>query len=300
MDLKHAYADVNGIRMHYVTAGQGEPVLLLHGFPEYWGVWKKVIADLAQDHHVIAPDLRGYNQTSRPAEVDAYHILQLVADVRGLVEHLGLKKLNVVSQDWGAFVGWSFLLRHPDMVKRFVSIDITHPALFNRELRENPEHQKASAYMLIFRSPAGEQVLTADDFAFGRAALFDDARKHGAQLTDEDLNEWVEAWSQPGAITAGLNYYRAARIGPPDGEGSPGGSNVVDDLKPEQLQVHVPVLILWAEGDEYLLPSGLTGIEQLVKHVTVKKVPGATHWLSLEKPGLVSQSVRDFVAGKPV
>lgn len=300
MDLKHAFADVNGIRMHYVTAGQGEPVLLLHGFPEYWGVWKKVIADLAQDHQVFAPDLRGYNQTSRPAEVDAYHILKLVGDVKGLVDHLGLDEVNVVSQDWGGFVGWSFLLRHPHRVKRFVSIDITHPALFNRELRENPEHQKVSAYMLMFRSPAGEQLITANDFAFARASLFDDARKHGAQLTDEDVNEWVDVWRQPGAITAALNYYRAASLGPPDDQGNPGGSNVVDDLKPEQLQVHVPVLILWAEGDAYLLPSGLTGIEQLVKHFTLKKIPGATHWLSLEKPEVVSQSVRAFVAGKPV
>jgi epoxide hydrolase 4 len=299
MDLKHAYADVNGIRMHYVTAGQGEPVLLLHGFPEYWGVWKKVIANLSKDHQVFAPDLRGYNLTSRPAEVDAYHILKLVGDVRGLVEHLGLKKLNVVCQDWGGLVGWSFLLRHPDLVKRFVVIDITHPALFNRELRENPAQQKASAYMLLFRSPAAEAQLTANDFAFGRNAIFADARQHGAQLSDEDLEEWIQAWKQPGAWTGGLNYYRAARIGPPDGQGNPGGSNVVDDLRPEQLQVHVPVLILWAELDEYLLSSGLTGIEQLVKDVTIKKVPGANHWLSLEKPELVSQAVREFVAGRP-
>ncbi|MBZ4415044.1 alpha/beta fold hydrolase [Myxococcus sp. RHSTA-1-4] len=296
--MKHEYADVNGIRMHYVTAGEGEPVLFLHGFPEYWGVWKRVMADLAKDCRVIAPDLRGYNRTSRPEDVEAYGIQHLVADVRGLVDHLGVKQVTLVCQDWGALLGWSYLLRHPDTVKRFAAINITHPALFLRDLRENPRQQEASQYMLAFRAPGSEATLMANDFAFGRQALFADVRSRGADLSEGDINDWLEAWRQPGAMKAGLDYYRAARLGPPDGQGNPGGGNLVDGLSPEQLQVKVPVLILWGEQDPYLLQDGLVGLEQYVKDFTLRKFPECGHGLTLERPKEVVRALRDFMAAK--
>jgi pimeloyl-ACP methyl ester carboxylesterase len=296
--MQHAYADVNGIRMHYVTHGAGEPILFLHGFPEYWGVWKRPMAELSKDHRVIAPDLRGYNLTSRPAGVEAYRIEHLVGDVRALVEHLGLSKVTVVCQDWGALLGWSFALRHPELIRRFVSVNITHPALFNRDLRENPKQQEASQYMLGFRTPGFDQQITGNDFAFARQAIFEEARRHGASLSAEDEAEWLQALKQPGAVDAALNYYRAARIGPPDGQGSPGGSNVLDGLPQEHWKVRFPVLVLWGEQDPYLLPSGLEGLDQLVPDLTVHKIPGATHWVTLEKPAEVIRHLRDFLARK--
>ncbi len=296
--MKHEYADLNGIRMHYVTHGEGEPVLLLHGFPEYWGVWKQVMADLGGDFRVIAPDLRGYNLTSRPEGVEAYRIQHLVEDVRGLVAHLGVKDVHLVAQDWGALLGWSFVLRHPKLVRSYTTIDITHPHLFNRELRENPAQQQASQYMLSFRDPGAAAFIAANDFEWPRQALFADARQHGAVLSEADVAEFVESWKQPGAINAGLNYYRAAMMGPPDGQGHPGGSNLVEDLKPHELKVKPPVLVLWGELDPYLLPSGLDGLEEHVADLTVHRIPGATHWVSLEKPAEVSQHIREFISRK--
>ena len=297
--MKHEYAEVNGIRMHYVTAGEGEPILFLHGFPEYWGVWKRVMADLSKDFRVIAPDLRGINRTSRPPDEAAYGIQHLVADVRGLLTHLGLKQVTVVCQDWGALVGWSYLLRHPDTVKRFTSINVTHPTLFNRDLRENPRQQEASQYMLAFRTPGSESMLMDNDFAFARQVVFADSQSRGAELDAEDINDWVEAWRQPGAIKAGLDYYRAARIGPPDGQGSPGGSNLVDGLTPEQLQVKVPVLVLWGLQDPFILEDGLIGLEQYVKDFTVRKLPECGHYVTLERPKEVVRHLREFIAAKP-
>jgi pimeloyl-ACP methyl ester carboxylesterase len=136
--------------------------------------------------------------------VESYRIEHLVGDVRALVDHLGLSKLTVVCQDWGALVGWSFALRHPELIRRFVTVNITHPALFNRDLRENPKQQEASQYMLSFRTPGFDQHITADDFAFARQAIFEDARKHGASLSAEDEDEWLQALKQPGAVDAGL------------------------------------------------------------------------------------------------
>lgn len=295
--MQHHYADVNGIRMHYVTHGAGEPILFLHGFPEYWGAWKKQLNDLGRDHHVIAPDLRGYNLTSRPEKVEDYHVKHLVEDLRSLVEHLGFKKIAVVCQDWGALLGWSFLLRHPELVSRFITINITHPALFDRELRENPRQQLAAQYMLVFASPQAEAQLMGDDYAWAKQAVINDARAHGAILSDEDVNEWIASWRQPGAITAALNYYRAAKMGPPDGEGHPGGSNLLEGLKPEQLHVQTPVLFIHGEQDSYLLADGQRGLKELVPNITFKRFPDATHWVALEKPREVSQLIREFLRG---
>ncbi|MDY7232936.1 alpha/beta fold hydrolase [Hyalangium rubrum] len=297
--MQHAYAEINGIRMHYVTHGTGEPILFLHGFPEYWGVWKPLLKEFSKDYRVIAPDLRGYNLTSRPRDVEQYRIQHLVADVRALAEHLGLRKFTLVAQDWGAFLGWSFAIRHPEYIRRFVSIDVTHPAIFDRELKENPYQQKASQYMLgILNNPHAAEELVANDFALPRKLLFEDAIHHGARLSEEDLAEWLTAWRQPGVFKAGHQYYQAARIGPPDGNGFPGGSNLLEDVPQEKWKVNFPVLMLWAEKDPYLLEDCLRGLEVLAPNLTLHKVPGASHWLTLEKPQEVIQHLRDFFAKK--
>ncbi|HEX5747719.1 MAG TPA: alpha/beta hydrolase [Archangium sp.] len=296
--MQHAYANINGIRMHYVMEGKGEPILFLHGCPEYWGVWKRYLAEFSKDHLVIAPDLRGYNQTTRPNEVEQYGINLLVEDVRALLEHLGLREVTVVSQDWGALLGWSFALRYPECVRRFITANITHPALFNRELRENPRQQEASRYMLTFSIPGIGAQLAANDFAFMRQSVIEDARKGGAQLSDEDVEEWVRTWGAPGAIEAILNYYRAARLGPPDGKGYPGGSNLLEGVPQERWKVNFPVLMLWGDADRALLSDCLNGLEEYVPDLTLHKFPGATHWVTLQRSAQVIPYIREFMARK--
>jgi pimeloyl-ACP methyl ester carboxylesterase len=293
--LQHHHADLNGIRMHYVTYGAGEPILFLHGFPEYWGVWKKQLEELGGDYRVIAPDLRGYNLTSKPADVEQYRIEHLVEDVRALAEHLGLKKFTLVCQDWGALLGWSFVQRHPEYVSRFVTINMTHPALLDRELRENPRQQQASQYMLFFRTPAAEAMVLGDNCAWPKQALLGEAQKNGATFTDEDMAAWLSAWKQPGAITCALNYYRAARLGPPDDQGNPGGSNLMEGLTQDRYVVRVPVLFIHGEKDPYLLPDGLRGLEELAPDLTFRRIPEGTHTVSLEQPELVSQLIREHM-----
>ncbi len=293
--VQHKYAMINGIRMHYAAEGSGKLLMFLHGFPEYWGVWKKQFAEFSKDHQVVAPDMRGYNLTEKPVEVEKYHISYLVSDVRALADHLGEKKLYLVGQDWGAQVAWSFVLRHPDYVEKFVSINATHPAIFNRDLKTNPDQQKASSYMLEFRSPEGEEKVHADDFAWLRKAMFADVLRKGL-IAQEEVDEQVEAWRQPGAMIGGLNYYRAAREGPPDGKGDPGGSNLLDDLEPEDLTVNVPTLLIYGEKDPYRLPCSLKGLDGYVSNLTLKSIPDATHWITMEKPTLLNSLLREFFA----
>ena len=294
--IDHERAEVNGIEMAYAVAGHGKgpPVVLLHGFPESSAVWRRVMEDLAKDHYVIAPDQRGYGATSRPEGVEAYGIEHLVADVEGLVRHLGFDRFHLVGQDWGAMVGWSYLFRHRERVIDFTTIDITHPALFSEELQTNPEQQKASEYMLLFQSPAAEGAFAADDFAWPRQAIFAAARALGADLSDQEVEEWLSRWREPGALTAQFNWYRAARLGPPDGKGYLGGSNLLEGLDPAALHVATPVLAIRADLDQFLLPSNFNRLHYYCNSVWIRRIEGADHWVSLEKPAVVARYLRDF------
>ncbi len=292
--ITHHYADIQGIRMHYACAGSGSVLLFLHGFPEYWGVWENHLNEFQNDYRCVAPDMRGYNLTGKPAEPEKYHIRYLVEDIRQLAEHLGAGKLFLVAQDWGAQVAWSFVLRHPEYVEKFITINATHPALFDQVLRNDPAQQEASQYMLRLRSPDAEELLTDNNFAWLREEILDKLQVRGV-LSNEAAEAWVAAWRQPGAITGGLNYYRASREGPPDGKGHPGGSNLIDDLKPEQLAVDVPTLLIYCEQEKYRMPKSLVGIEKYVANIRIVRVPDASHWFTIEKPELLSKYIREFM-----
>jgi pimeloyl-ACP methyl ester carboxylesterase len=211
---KDQYAQVNAVRLHYVTQGKGPLIIFLHGFPEFWYEWKDQLAEFGKDHLAVAPDMRGYNLSEKPAGVDAYQMKQLVEDVRALAEHLGYKKFALVGHDWGGGVAWSFAIAHPEYLSKLVIVNCPHPAILARELLNNPEQQKASQYMLLFRSPQAEAVLSANNYAGLVAGVLGEGLKSGV-FTEADKQAYITAWSQPGALTGGLNYYRAANLGPP-------------------------------------------------------------------------------------
>jgi epoxide hydrolase 4 len=291
--LTHEYAAVNGVRLHTARAGEGKLMLFLHGFPEFWYAWKAQLAEFGQDHLAVAVDMRGYNLSSKPAAVEEYAIPQLVEDVRALVEHLGHKKLVLVGHDWGGVVAWFFAITHPAMVEKLVIINAPHPAIFQRELAQNPAQQKASEYMLLFRSPEAEQTLSADNYGLLVNGVLGEGLKQGA-FTEEDRQAYLEAWSQPGALTGGLNYYRAARVGPPARDEKPA------PLAPEgaALTVKVPTLVIWGEKDTALLTGNLQGLEEYVPDLKLHRVPDGSHWVVHEKPGVVNAAIREFLDRK--
>jgi epoxide hydrolase 4 len=289
--LKHDYADVNGVRLHYVTAGAGKLVLFVHGFPEFWYAWKDQLAEFGRDHQAVALDMRGYNLSSKPPEVDRYHMKDLVDDLRALASALGHERFVVVAHDWGGAVAWALAIKHPECVEKLVIVNSPHPAVFARELAENPEQQKASRYMLTFQTPKAEELLSAN----GYAPLVNIVMGEGLQkghFTDEDRKAYIEAWSQPGALTGGLNYYRASRLGPPAGA----------DAKPRSfdpgtasLTVRVPTMVIWGEKDTALTPGNLSGLDQFVPDLTVRRIPDGSHWVVHEKPAEVNGYIREFI-----
>jgi epoxide hydrolase 4 len=275
--MLHHYADVNGIQLHYVTEGTGKLILFLHGFPEFWYAWKTQLTEFGRSYRAVAPDLRGYNLSSRPEEVEQYRIPVLVEDVRALIEHLGYDRCVLVGHDWGGVVAWHFALTHPEYLEKLVIINAPHPAIMNRELQQNPKQREASQYMIRFRSPEAEQQLTANNYAALQNTVLNAGLERG-YLTQEDQAAYLEAWSQPGAITGGLNYYRA-----------------MDQVAHSSDVVQTPTLVIWGEQDQYLLTGNLDGLQTVVPNLTVKRVPEASHWVVHEQPELVNSAIREFI-----
>ena len=160
----HRYAEVNGVKLHYVEQGKGELILFLHGFPEFWYEWKDLLPEFAKDHHAVAPDMRGYNLSDKPAAVESYRVPVIVEDVRALAVKLKARKFVLVGHDWGGVIAWAFAAAHPEMLDKLIIVNAPHPTVFARELAGNPAQQKASSYFNLFTSPQAEKFLEPERF----------------------------------------------------------------------------------------------------------------------------------------
>lgn len=295
--IAHDYADVNGVRLHYARTGTGPVMIFVHGFPEFWYEWKHQLAEFGRDHLAVAPDMRGYNLSSKPTALEDYRMPTLVEDLRGLASGIlkttGRTKFTLVAHDWGGVVAWVFAALHPEMLDKLVIVNAPHPTIFGRLLREDADQQKASQYMLMFRSPEAEATLSQNNYEPLRTAVLGAGLRDGT-VTEQDQKEYVAAWSQPGALTGGLNYYRAAEIGPPRAGAVPSQEAAPDAAPP--LVVRVPTLVIWGEKDTALLTSNLTGLEQVVPTLTIKRIPGGTHWVVRENAPEVNRLIREYLA----
>ncbi|MEO6023545.1 MAG: alpha/beta hydrolase [Burkholderiales bacterium] len=289
--LQHHYANVNGQSLHYATLGAGKLMLFVHGFPEFWYEWFNQLHEFGKDHQAVALDMRGYNLSSKPADVAAYRAKHLVEDLRQLIEHLGHKSCVLVAHDWGGAAAWSFAATLPQYVEKLIIINSPHPATFTRELVNSPAQQAASQYMLLFRMDKAERVMSENNYA-RLATMLRSAGSNGDWLTDQDLARYTEAWSKPGAVTGGLNYYRASPMYPPT-EADPGPAAITID--PKRVTVNVPTLVIWGEADSALLRGNLDGLEQYVPDLTVKRIPTGSHWVVHEQPEVVNNYIRDFI-----
>jgi pimeloyl-ACP methyl ester carboxylesterase len=292
---EHRDADVNGVRLHYVTAGQGPLILFVHGFPEFWYAWRAQLAHFAASgHQAVAFDMRGHNLSSKPAAVADYAMHHLVSDIAALADHLGHRRFVLVGHDWGGAVAWAFAIRHPERLHRLVIVNAPHPAVFARELRDNPAQQKASQYMLAFRSAKAEELLSADHYAALVQGVLGEGLARG-YVSEADRDEYLRAWSQPGALTGGLNYYRAARVGPPARDGAPASGTL--GVEDGATQVSVPTLVIWGERDTALLIGNLDGLDRYVADLTVRRIPEGSHWVIHEQPDRINALIDEYLRG---
>ncbi|GAC1316608.1 MAG: alpha/beta hydrolase [Thermoleophilaceae bacterium] len=286
-ELRHGYADLGEVRLHYVESGEGPLVVLLHGFPEFWFGWRAQIPALAAaGYRVVAPDMRGYNLSSRPTEVMAYASERLAADVRDLVHERGAGSAALAGHDWGAAVAWATAMSHPEVVERLAILNVPHPRRFLRALR-GPRQLAKSWYIVGFQLPwLPERLVGLGRWWALRRGFELDARP-GA-FTPQDVDRYVEAWSQPGAPRAMINYYRAAARRSPR------------RAKAQMRPVEAPTLVIWGERDRYIDPSLAEPDRADVPNLErVIRLPDASHWVQHDDPDEVSRLLVEFFGAGP-
>jgi pimeloyl-ACP methyl ester carboxylesterase len=273
--LRHGEADVGGgIRLHYVEAGSGPLVVLLHGFPEFWYSWRHQIEPLAAaGYRVVAPDMRGYNLSSRPQGWRDYDLRLLAGDIAGLVRALGEESCFLAGHDWGAAVAYGVAMYQPQVVRRLAILNVPHPVRMLEGFRTARQLRK-SWYMFFFQIPRlPERLFEREDFSFAKRSLRADSK--GA-FTDDDLDRYVEAWSQPGALTGMINYYRAALRRSLRG--------IAAQLQP----IECETLVIWGMQDRHLGSELADPPREWVPHVRLERIEQATHWVQHDAPERVN------------
>jgi pimeloyl-ACP methyl ester carboxylesterase len=281
-EVREGYAEVGDQRLHYVEAGEGPLIVLLHGFPEFWYGWRLQIQPLAAaGFRVVAPDLRGYNLSSKPDGVTAYNGDLLAADIRDLIQERGAKSAMLVGHDWGGTVAWTIAMNHPEVVDRLAILNAAHPRKLSQGLH-HPGQLRKSWYFFFFDVPElPESVVHANHWHFFRHFLRD---AHPA-YSPEDIEHYIEAWSQPGAATGMINYYRSSvRTSPKRAEAA---------LRP----IGAPTLVIWGERDHYLGPELAEPDHDDVPNLDrVERLPDASHWVHHDEAERVNQLLTEFFA----
>lgn len=272
----------NSIRMHYVTQGSGPLIVLLHGFPEYWYSWRLQIPFLAElGYTVIAPDLRGYNDSDKPAT--GYDVQTLLRDIVGLIKGLGYEKAIIVGHDWGGVLAWKFAMYYPSMTDRLIVLNAPHPKAFQRELRTLTQLKK-SWYVFLFQIPWFPEYMLGRNKAVAIGRLIKESAVQKDAFPPNVLAHYQEAMSKPHALTASLNYYRILIQHPK--------SAFDDDAR---ATITLPTLLIWGEQDVALGSALTEGLNQWISNLQVKRIPDSGHWVQQEKPELVNQFIREFL-----
>jgi pimeloyl-ACP methyl ester carboxylesterase len=286
--LRHAMLPINGIRLHVVESGpeDGTPVILLHGFPEFWYGWRHQIGPLADaGFRVLAPDQRGYAESDKPGPVSAYALDILADDVAGLIESTGRPRAAVVGHDWGGVVAWWIAVRHPGRVERLAVLNAPHPVVFRRHLRSSPRQLLKSWYTFYFQLPWLPEAV----FRLGNGRRLSAALRRTSRpgtFTEADLDRYRAAWSAPGAITGMIHWYRAAMRHRP--------------ARPADPRIHAPTLLIWGAKDRFLdLGLARPSLEQCDRG-RLEIIEAATHWVQHEEPERVNRLLLDFLSDQAV
>ena len=283
MELEHSTIETNGIKLHVVQAGpqSGVPVVLLHGFPEFWYGWRKQIPALVEAGcRVIVPDQRGYNLSDKPQGIKNYNVYTLVDDIIGLIDALGYEKVNLVGHDWGAIVAWMVANQHPERLHKLSILNVPHPAVMKKFLFRDLEQMRRSWYVFSFQLPWLPEVIWGrNNFRNAGRSL----QKSGLpnSFTDEDIKKYEQAWSQPGAMTSTINWYRAeVLLNPP---------------VPKDARIKVPTLMMWGMKDFALTHRMARPSMDYVDEGNLILFPEATHWVQHDAANEVNHYLIDFI-----
>jgi len=283
VELREGYAELGDVTLHYVEAGDGPLVVLLHGFPEFWYGWRRQIAPLvAAGYRVVAPDTRGYNLSSKPEDFHDYGVDLLAADIRDLIKERGEESALLVGHDWGGSIAWTVAMNHPEVVDRLAILNAAHPRRLSEGLK-HPSQLRKSWYFFFFAVPGlPEEIVELRDWHFFRHFL----EEANPPYTDEELARYEEAWSQPGAAAGMIDYYRAS----------------VRQSQKEAAAKLVPItaqtLVIWGEKDSYLGPDLAEPEHDDVPNLErVERLPDASHWVHHDEAERVNELLIAFFSG---
>ncbi len=283
--MQHHNINVNGINLHYVKAGSGKKlVVLIHGWPEFWYSWRAQIEELSKQYTVVAPDLRGFNKSDKPKGIKNYTMELVSKDIVELIKKLGYEKAHIVGHDWGGSVAWTLGMHHSEVVDKLAVLNCPHPGVFLKELRSNFKQLQKSWYMFFFQLPVlPEWYLKRDLFKTFKNAFRGWAYNKSA-FDDNTINKYVEAYSQKGALTSSLNYYRAAlQLG-------------AKSRKQRNKKIIVPTRLIWGENDKALGIEMTYNMEKFFENeFEVKYIPNCSHWVQQDEPQKVNEYLLEFL-----
>jgi pimeloyl-ACP methyl ester carboxylesterase len=295
--IRHGYAKVNGIKLHYAESGSGDDlVLLLHGFPEFWYSWRHQLTALGSRFHVVAPDLRGYNLSEKPSRVEDYSLDVLANDVIGLIDHFGATKAAIVGHDWGAGVAWVVAQKYPERISKLAVLQVPPAAAWRANLTLGQLFR--SWYMFFFQIPRlPEWVIRKNNFK-GLDGVFKEKVGRAGSFTDADVEAYRLALSQPGSLTSAINYYRANVLRMMRGS-KPSSGSVPSSEKGigKDSRIRVPTLFIFGEKDFAILPRTVRGVANYVNApFSELRLPDSGHWVQNEAVEEVNEALIEFLS----
>jgi pimeloyl-ACP methyl ester carboxylesterase len=287
--MQTQFIQTNNINLHVLTDGpeNGTPVILLHGFPEFSYGWRKQIPALTEaGFRVIVPDQRGYNLSDKPGGVSSYDVNILAQDIIGLFDHFGIEKAKLVGHDWGAVIAWTVALNHPERLEKLAILNVPHPDVMMRFILENSEQRKKSWYVFFFQiSFFVEWMLSRNDFHNLARMLVGSGRK--STFTKDDIVEYKKAWSQKGALTGMINWYRAIV--------RRSVKNFFQRKSISARRVTLPVLMLWGKRDVALSHEMVQPSIDLCDNGKAIFFDKATHWVQHDEADEVNKQLIEFL-----
>lgn len=268
--VEHHIVDSDGVKIHYVTTGEGPLIVFVHGFPDFWYSWRNQMEGLSSDYTVAAMDTRGYNKSDKPEGVENYDMPLLIGDVAAVIRDQGQEKAIVVGHDWGGIIAWNFAMYRPEMTEKLIICNLPHPRGLARELANNPDQERNSAYARRFQEPDSHKALSAPMLA--------------GMLSkgDQDLRaKYLEAFTNS-SMESMMNYYKANFPKEP-----------YEDNAAELPDIQCPVLQFHGLNDTALLPGGLNDTWNWIKKdFTLVTIPGIGHWVQHEAADLVTTTMK--------
>lgn len=290
----HDYITIGDVKIHYVAEGSGDPLLLLHGFPDFWYSWRYQIPAFSDYFQVFAPDLRGYNTSDKPKGIKNYSTTLLVQDIKGFINAIGEQKAIIVGHDWGGAVAWNLAMMAPECVSKLIILNCPHPIpLLESFWSMKFQQLQKSWYVFFFQIPdVPEAMLSKNNYEFLMKMVKGSIINKQA-LNNEDIQRYIEAWSQPGALTASINYYRA--------NWNPAQLMAMTEKQQISLirrfpKVKCPTLVLWGEKDVALDKLLTEGTQKYIDgSFKITYLPDFGHWVHMEAPDLVNKSILSFL-----